>query len=315
MDRPTPDSDEDRVSVIIPCFNRGYIVADAVESALAQEPPVREIICVDDGSTDDTVEVLERLAAEYPGRITIVPGDHRGAAAARNRGVAAASGEYLQFLDSDDVLLPGKIRRQVAVAVKGAADLVAGGYEVRPLEGEPYERTPSTDDVWRGLFFGDLGITSANLFRRRAVADVGGWDEERTSSQEYELMFRMVRHGHRSVRHPFADTVVRRQGDSIFRWEPNQLTAFIELRIGMAEHASRIGAFEDSLRRDALERTLVHIRKLADQGHSEEAERMFERIRRGVRWSGVPATRSTWLTAARLLGYRRVERLRSHFSR
>lgn len=99
------------VSVVIPTYNRGSLITEAVESALGQSVPRVEVIVVDDGSNDDT---LERLAP-YHGRITIVQTNHRGAPHARNAGIKVARGRYVAFLDSDDRYLPHKLALQVAI--------------------------------------------------------------------------------------------------------------------------------------------------------------------------------------------------------
>lgn len=87
------------VSVIIPTHNRAYCVTEAIDSVLVQDPPADEVIVVDDGSTDNTVEIL----AGYGDRITVLRQDNGGAAAARNTGIRHATGEWVTFLDSDDL--------------------------------------------------------------------------------------------------------------------------------------------------------------------------------------------------------------------
>ena len=98
------------VSVIIPTFNRAASVSRAIDSVLGQTYPRVEVIVVDDGSTDDT---RERLSA-YDHRVQYVYEENAGPAAARNRGAALATGELIAFLDSDDVILPAKLEKQVA---------------------------------------------------------------------------------------------------------------------------------------------------------------------------------------------------------
>ena len=97
------------VSILIPCHNAEAFVADAIESALGQTHPNVEVVVVDDGSTDRSLEVIR----SYDGRIRWETGPCRGACAARNRALALSLGEFIQFLDSDDLLLPQKIERQL----------------------------------------------------------------------------------------------------------------------------------------------------------------------------------------------------------
>jgi len=98
------------VSVTVPTYNRWPLVAESIDSVLAQDYPNFEIIVVDDGSTDGTGE---HIAATYGDRIEYIWQENQGAAAARNQGIRAARGEYIAFLDSDDTWLPGKLSSQV----------------------------------------------------------------------------------------------------------------------------------------------------------------------------------------------------------
>ena len=99
------------VSAIIPTYNRAHIVCDAIDSVLAQTYPHIEVIVVDDGSKDDTLQKLQA----YGDRIRVFSQKNAGPAAARNRGITEARGELIAFLDSDDIWLPDKTERQVAL--------------------------------------------------------------------------------------------------------------------------------------------------------------------------------------------------------
>ena len=99
------------VSAVIPTYNRAHIVCDAIESVLAQTYPSIEVIVVDDGSKDDTLARLK----QYGERIRVISQANAGPAAARNRGITAARGKLIAFLDSDDLWLPEKTERQVAL--------------------------------------------------------------------------------------------------------------------------------------------------------------------------------------------------------
>jgi glycosyltransferase involved in cell wall biosynthesis len=98
------------VSVVIPTYNRGYVIGEALESVMAQTYPRLEVIVVDDGSTDDTAEVVARFGE----RVRYVRQDNQGLAGARNTGLAHSSGEYVAWFDSDDLCAPGKLALQVA---------------------------------------------------------------------------------------------------------------------------------------------------------------------------------------------------------
>ena len=98
-----------RVSVVVPTFNRAELIQETIESVLRQTAPAHEIIVVDDGSTDSTCAVVRA----YGDRVVLLNDDHRSAAAARNRGLARATGDWIAFLDSDDVWTPTKLEKQL----------------------------------------------------------------------------------------------------------------------------------------------------------------------------------------------------------
>jgi hypothetical protein len=111
------------VSIVVPCYNGARWLAAALDSALAQTWPELQVIVVDDGSTDDSVEV----ARSFEGRgVTVLTGPNQGPAAARNRGIEAAEGAHVQLLDADDLLLPRKIELCLA-AREGPDDVPFGG--------------------------------------------------------------------------------------------------------------------------------------------------------------------------------------------
>lgn len=107
------------VSAIIPTYNRAHIICEAVDSVLTQTYPHIEVIVVDDGSKDDTLARLQ----QYGGRIRVVSQANAGPASARNRGIAVARGDLIAFLDSDDIWLPTKIERQVALMQRAGASV------------------------------------------------------------------------------------------------------------------------------------------------------------------------------------------------
>ena len=116
------------VSVVIPCHNASSFVRRALRSVAAQTLPASSVICVDDGSTDDTLDVLQAFAAEATIPITVISQENAGGAAARNAGLEMVDSDYVQFLDADDELLPDKLATQVAELDHSRADLLAGAF-------------------------------------------------------------------------------------------------------------------------------------------------------------------------------------------
>lgn len=172
------------VSVIVPTYNRGHMIADALDSVRAQTYRPIELVIVDDGSTDNTRDVVKQYARQHaePGRFEIRPvrQDNRGTTAARNAGLRASTGEFIQHLDSDDRLLPDKLEKQVrALRADDAVDYVYGyaryedesGRELK-LVGRPIRR----DGTWVHVAVYHWQ-TCSPLYRRRVLAAIGPGDE------------------------------------------------------------------------------------------------------------------------------------------
>lgn len=184
------------VSVIIPAYNYGRFIGQAIDSVLAQTYPVKEIIVVDDGSTDDTFNVL----AKYGQAVRALRQQNRGPAAARNEGAKNASGELLAFLDADDVWLSDKLTKQVRKLLEGKFGLVHCGLRVVDHCG----RTLRDElDGMQGWVYADilrweqrvvLGPGSTSLVPRRIYVDeLGGMDESLQVSEDLELVCRLAR--------------------------------------------------------------------------------------------------------------------------
>ena len=121
-----PTHDGHLVSVIVPVFNGAQHLGACLDSIRNQTYPVLEIVVVDDGSTDATPEILE-LVARDDERISVIRQENQGVSRARNEGLRASTGNFLTFVDADDVLHPDLIARQLKVAVEHGADMVVGG--------------------------------------------------------------------------------------------------------------------------------------------------------------------------------------------
>ncbi|VAW86803.1 Putative N-acetylgalactosaminyl-diphosphoundecaprenol glucuronosyltransferase [hydrothermal vent metagenome] len=180
------------ISVIIPTYNRIETLPRAIESVLAQTHPVNELIIVDDGSTDGTAAWV---AEHYP-QIKLIEQQNSGVSAARNRGIEAASGEWIALLDSDDEWLPKKLEKQLAC-----------------LKSEPALKIIHSDEIWirngvrvnqmrkhskkGGWIFQDClplcAISpSAVMIHRSIFDDVGLFDESLPACEDYDLWLRIT---------------------------------------------------------------------------------------------------------------------------
>ena len=184
------------VSILIPCYNAERWVKQAIESALAQTWPEKEVIVIDDGSTDGSLPVIQ----SFGDKIRWETGPNRGGNAARNRLLELARGEWLQYLDADDYLLPDKVEQQVRfLQERPDTDIVYCRViqETRSEAGvfQNVSRLPKSFDPWVLLVSWDLGQTGGQLWRKSAVAAVGGWKVNQPCCQEHELFLRLLMAG------------------------------------------------------------------------------------------------------------------------
>jgi glycosyltransferase involved in cell wall biosynthesis len=200
-----PAAFEPLVSVVIPAFNRAHLIGRAIGSVLAQHYSHFEIIVVDDASTDDLAEVLAQFAD--PRLHSIVHPQNRGAAAARNTGIAAAQGEFVAFLDSDDSWYADKLGFQIA-AMRDQPPEVAGhvcAYECIKIGYSPREVAPNwiNQAFQRAVLFGcSCGPGTTLLCRRSVFADVGPLDETLRRLEDWDWLLRLAAKGYRLLASP-----------------------------------------------------------------------------------------------------------------
>ncbi len=182
-----------KVSILIPCYNAEKWIKQAIESALNQTYPHKEVIVIDDGSTDNSLEIIK----SFGDRIIWEVGENRGGNVARNRLLELSTGEWLQYLDSDDYLLPDKVAKQVQFLVENPdTDIV---YSPSILQHHTQEKVtqailpiPEPHDPWILLARWYLPQTGSPLWRKQAIVDVGGWKADQSCCQEHELYLRLL---------------------------------------------------------------------------------------------------------------------------
>lgn len=225
------------MSVLIPCHNAERWIGAAIESVLAQTWRETEIVVVDDGSTDGSLEVIR----QFGGRIQWETGPNRGAAAARNRLLKLAQGEWVQYLDADDWLIPDKIERQIAFLPKYAnVDILFGPITLEHWSPESvYMEScaiPEPRDPHILLARWQLPQTGAPLFRKQALLDVAGWKEDQPCCQEHELYLRLLMDGKRfvyveaggAVYRIWSEATLSRRNKALTRRERRKITDRLE---------------------------------------------------------------------------------------
>lgn len=180
------------VSVIIPTYNRAELLVETVRSVFRQTRRPLQVIVADDGSTDDTPQRIEMLQAECPEGTELLgsPGAKAGACVARNRGAAASCGEFLMFLDSDD-LLTAPALEQLVESIKGV-DLAWGAWRDLRIDehactlSAPVRRSFS-EDWLADLLRGEWLATCAVLYRRDALRRIEGWREDVVMESDFHF--------------------------------------------------------------------------------------------------------------------------------
>jgi glycosyltransferase involved in cell wall biosynthesis len=225
------------VTAAIPTFNRARFLSGALESVFAQTRPPDDVLVVDDGSTDETPEVL----AAYRDRIRIVRQDNGGRSAARNTAVREAYGRFVSFLDSDDRWRPDKLERELPVLeadltvglVHGHVDLIGSADEPLPDETRRHHElfTAAHRDgvTYAGYAFDCRCFSSAITVRKQAVEEVGGYDLA-LLLDDYDLYLRLA----------LAWKIVFLEGPAValYRHHPGQMTTY-ELTMGQIQTAEK----------------------------------------------------------------------------
>lgn len=192
-----------QVSVIIPTYKHSGFVLATLDSVFAQTFTDYEVIVVNDGSPDDTADVLRPLA--QAGRIRYVEQENRGQGAARNRGIAEAQGEFIALLDDDDLWPPGKLEWQTkalrenpqAVLVYGRVSLVESDFSLS-TSGEIQQDSATDDDPPSGFVLEEflkqnwIHSPGQTLIRRESLTQINGFDESIWGADDYDLYIRLA---------------------------------------------------------------------------------------------------------------------------
>jgi len=231
------------VSVVVPCYNYGHYLPDAVGSVLSQGVPV-EIIIVDDCSTDDSAEVASELAEQHP-QVRLVRNERNlGHIATFNRGLAMVTGEYVVLLSADDMLAPGSLRRAVSLFERNPSVGLVYGHPQLFTDELPQPWNTGTCIIWRGskwlgiiarrgenLMFSPEAILRASLMRK-----LGEYDPRAPQTSDMLIWMRAARH---------ADIGRVNGVQAFYRTHPDQMhsTLFAGVRTDMSARADLFQQF------------------------------------------------------------------------
>lgn len=244
------------LTVIIPCYNCESFLRRAIESVLSQSYSDWEMILVNNNSIDGTQKIIDEYVQRFPSKIFGFFEERKGACFARNFGLSKAKGEWVQFLDADDELLPGKFARQLNI-IKDTSDVLIGAFiriYIQKGTSKRFHVYPN-QSIWCSILYSQAGITSANLYNKKAVLNINGWNTDMSSSQEYDLMFRLAK---ASVNNAICyDTEfsarIYEEVNSVSRPRDDAgkkkiIENYVELRLRIAEYLSSRGMWNDELR-------------------------------------------------------------------
>lgn len=271
-----------KVSVVIPTRDRARLILETLDSVWQQTYRPIEVIVVDDGSTDDTRQVVERWQeAHCDGqfRMTCVHQERRSAPAARNCGHSLACGDFLQFFDSDDIMFPEKLAKQVDVLAHGDVDFVACDYAFfreAPSEWTQVVRLSKMKHNPVKHVSHCVLNTHSPLFRRESLAKVGAWCEVPSRWDDLEFTFRALARGLRGV---WLDEVlygVRDHGEGLTVAPDDALdNGCLNSCMEIERVAGECGIADRSLR-NALGRRMVDLSyMLARRGKIEKSNEVF----------------------------------------
>jgi glycosyltransferase involved in cell wall biosynthesis len=288
-----------RISVVIPCYNAERYIAAAIESVLAQDWPDLEVVVVDDGSKDTSAQIIRE---RFP-RVRLVQQANQGVATARNTGVNASSGEWIAFLDADDLWLPGKLRRQWQSLESGAearmsctawqiwksSDAVPTPAFMTQLASDTHDSTKwqgSSGWIYPQLLLDCVVWTSTVLVQRTLLSEIGGFDPTLRIGEDYDLWLRASRHTP-IVRVNAPTALYRQHPQSITQSVPpkNYQGEVIQRALSQWGYRSPDGSFADKTK---VDRTLA--KSWSDFGAAHLNVKNFSLARHG----GVMAIRTDW---------------------
>jgi glycosyltransferase involved in cell wall biosynthesis len=292
-----------KVSILIPCYNAERWVGQAIESALAQTWPNKEVIVVDDGSTDGSRAVIE----SFRDKIRYEFGPNRGGNPCRNRLLELSSGEWIQFLDADDYLLPDKVAKQMEKMAE--ADVIYGPVLLRTEASnhasEMLSIPDSGADLYEQWIRWQACQTGGVLWRREALLQIGGWNESFVCCQDNEICLRAIKARFKFAYCPEPGAVYRIWSEgTVCRKNPWQLIQTKTRLIDeMLEWLKITSGLEDKHLAAAGQMTFEMARTTAKDSILEAGRYARERKAKGCWHPAGPAAPKNFRVAMGILGF------------
>lgn len=185
---------KDLVSVIVPVYNRENYVGETLDSILRQTYQNIEIVAVNDGSTDNSLSVLLSYKEQYPDKLLVIDQENQGQVKSRNNAILQASGEYIAFLDSDDLWLPEKLEKQLPLFVENVGLVYSGIHNIDD-EGNIIDtelcRSDMRGNIYEKLLIRNRMTGGTVVVRREVIEQVGMFDVEFAAAENWDLWLRV----------------------------------------------------------------------------------------------------------------------------
>jgi teichuronic acid biosynthesis glycosyltransferase TuaG len=302
------------VSVITPAWNAAAFIRDTIDSVLAQTVTDWEMVIVDDGSTDETVAIVQSYAARDP-RVRLVRQANSGPSAARNNGMRSARGDLFAFLDSDDLWDPGFLQAQLDVfrrfpetgLVTGNGIFLGGPFDGAPKRpvADGFPVLPLTE-----LIANECAIFIMTVFRRSVFDTIGGFDEMQWQSEDYDFWLRAALAGFVFRRNPQPLGCYRVRGDSLSRNRARMIRGMLQTFEKTRPHCTpgtpERQAVDAQISRFSSELLLEEAKDALERGDAAAAATQLRalRARGGSRLVGVIAWLAEHAPAAAGFAYR-----------
>jgi glycosyltransferase involved in cell wall biosynthesis len=305
MNRRVSRPPSPRVSVITPAYNVEAYLADAAQSVLGQTCRDLELLIVNDGSTDRTGEVADRVQQSDPERVRILTTRNAGPAAARNAALAVARGEFIALLDGDDMWDPPFLERQLAIfdarpdvdLVTGNGRFLGGRRHGTPARPSPDPRPPLT----LATIIGDeQAVFVMTVFRRRVFERLGGFDEAVRGNEDFEYWLRAASAGFRFERNAEPLSWYRQRDDSL----STDAVRMLRGALGVCTRARPLLA--DRPERLLLERQITYYEAELNAALARQALTSGDRSNAARALAALHASRPSWRTAAAAMLARRA---------
>lgn len=212
-----------KVSIIIPVYNKAAFVSETLDSALAQSYSNIELILVNDGSDDGSLKILQEYKDKFPEKIILIDSPNQGVSAATNLGIQSSKGDYIQFLDADDLISPDKIEKQVQLfswKSKGAiatCEWVNFFHDFQEYTNVPYgvfqDFESGLDLLLRFWNEQEMNQPGIYLTHRSLIEKAGPWDESLTINQDGEFFTRVLLHAEQVLFEPEGKVYYRSPGE------------------------------------------------------------------------------------------------------